>query len=38
MEREKWKDNRFKIAHKEALIGCMLVVINFIWWYGLHMG
>ncbi|MBA4536722.1 YhdT family protein [Bacillus aquiflavi] len=28
------KDIRFKIAHREALIGVVLVVINFIWWFG----
>ncbi|PKR77877.1 DUF997 domain-containing protein [Halalkalibacillus sediminis] len=24
----------FKIAHKEALIGCALVIFNIAWWYG----
>lgn len=27
-------DKRFKIAHREALIGVILVIINFVWWYG----
>lgn len=31
-------DKRFKIAHKEALIGVVLVLINFIWWYGFAYG
>ncbi|MCM3567428.1 YhdT family protein [Neobacillus mesonae] len=32
------KDKRFKIAHREALIGVVLVVINFLWWYGFAYG
>lgn len=28
------QDWRFKIANREALIGCALAVFNFIWWYG----
>ncbi|MDN3020126.1 YhdT family protein [Paenibacillus sp. BSR1-1] len=31
-------DKRFKIAHREAWIGVILVVINFIWWYGFGYG
>ncbi|MEH7352790.1 YhdT family protein [Neobacillus drentensis] len=31
-------DKRFKIAHREALIGVALVIINFIWWYGFAYG
>lgn len=31
-------DKRFKIAHREALIGVVLVLINFIWWYGFAYG
>ena len=31
-------DKRFKIAHKEALIGVILVIINFIIWYGFGYG
>lgn len=31
-------DKRFKIAHKEALFGVILVIINFIIWYGLGYG
>jgi uncharacterized membrane protein YhdT len=31
-------DKRFKIAHREALIGIILVLINFIWWYGFAYG
>ncbi|MBE6182891.1 YhdT family protein [Heyndrickxia ginsengihumi] len=31
-------DQRFKIAHREALIGVVLVIINFIWWYGFAYG
>lgn len=29
---------RFKIAHREALIGCGLAVFNIIWWYGFAYG
>ncbi|HJV18075.1 MAG TPA: YhdT family protein [Bacillales bacterium] len=31
-------DKRFKIAHREALIGVILVINNFIWWYGFAYG
>ncbi|WP_223592128.1 YhdT family protein [Neobacillus bataviensis] len=31
-------DKRFRIAHREAWIGVILVVINFIWWYGFGYG
>jgi len=29
---------RFAVANREALIGCALVVINFVWWYGFAYG
>ena len=32
------QDCRFKIANREALIGCALAVFNFIWWYGFAYG
>ncbi|WP_425383236.1 YhdT family protein [Rossellomorea oryzaecorticis] len=32
------EDKRFPIAHREALIGIGLVVINFLWWYGFAFG
>ncbi|SES79267.1 Uncharacterized membrane protein YhdT [Salinibacillus kushneri] len=32
------EDKRFKIAHREALIGCGLAVFNIIWWYGFAYG
>lgn len=32
------EDYRFKIAHKEALIGLALAVINFVLWYGFAYG
>lgn len=32
------KDPRFKIAHREAIIGIILVVINFLWWFGFAYG
>ena len=38
---EKRKDvnhPRFKIAHREAIIGVILVIINFIWWFGFAYG
>jgi uncharacterized membrane protein YhdT len=31
-------DPRFKIAHREALIGVGLVLFNFIWWFGFAYG
>jgi uncharacterized membrane protein YhdT len=31
-------DKRFKVAHREALIGVVLVIINFIIWYGFAYG
>lgn len=34
----KKEDYRFKIAHREALIGVGLVIFNFIWWYGFAYG
>ncbi|MEG0259451.1 MAG: YhdT family protein [Lysinibacillus sp.] len=32
------KDQRFKIAHREALIGIGLVIINFAIWFGFAYG
>lgn len=32
------KDPRFKIAHREAWIGVVLVLINFLWWFGFAYG
>jgi uncharacterized membrane protein YhdT len=37
-KRENQQDKRFKVAHREALIGIILVLINFIWWYGFAYG
>ena len=31
-------DPRFKIAHREAIIGIALAVFNFIWWFGFAYG
>ncbi|WKB35011.1 YhdT family protein [Terrilactibacillus sp. S3-3] len=31
-------DPRYKVAHREALIGIILAIINFIWWYGFAYG
>ncbi|WP_096439504.1 YhdT family protein [Alteribacter populi] len=31
-------DPRFKIANREAIIGVILVIINFAWWYGFAYG
>ncbi|WP_242705689.1 YhdT family protein [Pontibacillus sp. ALD_SL1] len=33
MDNNKNSDPRFKIAHREALIGVGLAIINFLWWY-----
>lgn len=30
--------NHYKIAHREAIIGCGLALFNFIWWYGFAYG
>lgn len=32
------KDNRFAIAHREAITGCVLALINILWWYGFAYG
>ncbi|WP_043931004.1 YhdT family protein [Bacillus sp. EB01] len=32
------EDKRFKVAHREAIIGVILVIINFIIWYGFAYG
>lgn len=37
-QRDKHTDPRFKIAHREALIGVALVLFNFIWWFGFAYG
>lgn len=37
-QKQKETDPRFKIAHREALIGIALVVFNFIWWFGFAYG
>ncbi|WP_256371067.1 YhdT family protein [Halobacillus sp. Marseille-Q1614] len=37
MKKEKI-DPRFKIAHREALMGVGLVIFNFIWWFGFAYG
>lgn len=31
-------DSRFKIAHREAVIGIVLAIINFLWWFGFAYG
>lgn len=31
-------DQQFRIAHREAVIGIILVLINFLWWYGFGYG
>lgn len=32
------RDERFKIANREALIGLGLAIFNFIWWYAFAYG
>jgi uncharacterized membrane protein YhdT len=32
------EDKRFKIAHREAIIGVILVLVNFAIWYGFAYG
>ncbi|WP_342600165.1 YhdT family protein [Psychrobacillus sp. FSL H8-0483] len=31
-------DHRFKIAHREALIGVGLAILHFVWWFGFAYG
>lgn len=31
-------DPRFKIAHREAIIGVVLAVLHFAWWFGFAYG
>jgi len=31
-------DHRFKIAHREALIGVGLAIVHFVWWFGFAYG
>jgi len=35
---EKKQDWRFRIANREAIIGVVLAIFNFIWWYGFAYG
>ncbi|MDW0108682.1 YhdT family protein [Sporosarcina aquimarina] len=32
------QDPRFKTAHKEAWIGVVLAIFNFVWWFGFAYG
>lgn len=32
------KDPRFKVANREAKIGIVIVVVNFLWWFGFAYG
>ena len=36
--KKKNQEWRFTVANREALIGCVLVIINFVWWYGFAYG
>lgn len=38
MVKKQETDWRYKIAHKEALIGVGLALFNFIWWFGFAYG
>ena len=35
---KKQDEKAFKIAHREAIIGIVLVIFNFIWWFGFAYG
>lgn len=35
---KKQDEKAFKIAHREAMIGIVLVIFNFIWWFGFAYG
>ncbi|MDG5786098.1 YhdT family protein [Evansella sp. AB-P1] len=37
-KRDRKTDSRFIVANREAVIGVILVIINFIWWYGFAYG
>lgn len=32
------EDPRFKVSNREAIIGCSIAIINFIWWFGFAYG
>lgn len=32
------EDPRFNVSNREAIIGCVIAVINFIWWFGFAFG
>ncbi|MEQ6378110.1 YhdT family protein [Bacillaceae bacterium S4-13-58] len=32
------EDPRFKVSNREAIIGCVIAVVNFIWWFGFAYG
>ncbi|MCM3088308.1 YhdT family protein [Bhargavaea ginsengi] len=38
MEKKDRTDWRFKVANREALIGCGLALLNFVWWFGFAYG
>lgn len=38
MKKEHKKDQRFKIANREAFIGVGLVIFNFVWWFAFAYG
>ncbi|ALX50175.1 YhdT family protein [Lentibacillus amyloliquefaciens] len=32
------EDWRFKVANREAIVGCILAAINILWWFGFAYG
>jgi uncharacterized membrane protein YhdT len=32
------EDPRFKVSNREAIIGCVIAGVNFIWWFGFAYG
>lgn len=32
------EDPRFKVSNREAIIGCVIAAVNFIWWFGFAYG
>lgn len=38
MENKRQKDWRFRVSHREAIIGCILAIFNFVWWFGFAYG
>lgn len=38
MKEKEWMDKRYKTANREAWLGVVLAIFNFIWWFGFAYG